>query len=273
MSEFAGANEESIAAWEANAEYWDEFQGDSGSSWQRDLVFPAAMNLLSPLPGRLLEIACGNGAFARVAARAGARVTATDASERMLELARARTPAELAIAWAQVDATDEGAVRRIAGGPFGAAACNMALMDMAEIGPLFAGLPAVLEAGAAFVVSVLHPAFCRGADATLFWERSESGDGRQVLVGGVKVTRYKSSERGLGVAARGQPTLQPYFDRPLEALLGTAFKRGWVLDGLVEPAFDGEDDGARTQPEWRLLPEIPPVIVFRFRHRGGAALD
>lgn len=273
MSEFAGANEESVAAWQANAEYWDEFQGDSGSSWQRELVFPAAMDLLSPLPPSLLEIACGNGAFARIAARAGAQVTATDASRRMLELARARTSPDLGIAWAQVDATDEHALREITGAPFEAAVCNMALMDMAEIAPLFAGLPAVLKPGAPFVVSVLHPAFCRGANTTLFWERSESGDGRQVLVGGVKITRYKSSELGLGVAARGQPVLQPYFDRPLEALLGTAFKQGWMLDGLVEPAFDGEDDGARIQPEWRLLPEIPPVIVFRFRHRDGAALD
>lgn len=268
MSEFGEANADSIEAWEANAEYWDEFQGDSGSSWQRDLAFPAAMEPLSPLPERLLEIACGNGNFARAAARAGVRVTATDASQRMLELARARTLENLEIAWARVDATDEEAVRRIAAGPFGAAACNMALMDMAEIGPLFAALPAVLEAGAPFVASVLHPAFCRGADATLFWERRESGDGRQLAAGGVKVTRYKSAEIGLGVAARGQPVLQPYFDRPLEALLGTAFERGWVLDGLLEPSFSGEDAEGRSQPDWKLLPEIPPVLAMRFRHRG-----
>ena len=269
MSEFGEANGESIEAWEANAEYWDEFQGDEGSSWQRELVYPATMELLRPLPGRLLEIACGNGAFARIAARAGARVTATDASERMLELARARTGDEPGIAWARVDATDEAAVRGISGGPFGAAACNMALMDMAEIGPLFAGLPAVLEAGAPFAASVLHPAFCRGPDARLFWERFESGDGRQMVTGGVKVTRYKSAGVGRGVAARGQPVMQPYFDRPLEALLGTAFERGWVLDGLMEPSFSGEDAEGRTQPDWKLLPEIPPVLVMRFRHRGG----
>ena len=269
MSDFPDANQDSVDAWQANAEFWDAVQGDDGNYWQRVLVFPPTLELLEPLPAALLEIACGNGNFARAAARAGAAVTATDASKRLLELARARTGADAAISWQRVDATDADALRLIEGAPFGAAVCNMALMDIAEISPLFEALPALLYPGAPFVASVLHPAFNQGPDTVLFRERVETAEGQLVQRTGVKISRYKSQGVSRGIAVTGQPSLQPYFNRSLETLLGAAFARGWSLDGLREPSFDIPDPESAGRLSWDDLAEIPPVIVLRFRHRGG----
>ena len=273
MSDFPDANQDSVDAWQANAEFWDALQGDDGNYWQCTLVFPPTMELLQPLPATLLEIACGNGNFARAAARAGAAVTATDASERLLELARVRTAADsgiedTAISWQRVDATDADALRLIERAPFGAAVCNMALMDIAEIGPLFEALPLLLDPGAPFVASVLHPAFNQGPDTVLFRERIETDDGRLVQRTGVRISRYKSQGVSRGIASVGQPSLQPYFNRSLETLLGAAFERGWVLDALREPSLDIPDPESESRLSWDDLAEIPPVIVLRFRHRG-----
>ena len=273
MSDFPDANQDSVDAWQANAEFWDALQGDDGNYWQRTLVFPPTMELLQPLPATLLEIACGNGNFARAAASAGAAVTATDASERLLELAQARTAADsgiedTTISWQRVDATDADALRLIAGAPFGAAVCNMALMDIAEIGPLFEALPSLLDPGASFVASVLHPAFNQGPDTVLFRERVETADGQLVQRTGVRISRYKSQGVSRGIASVGQPSLQPYFNRSLETLLGAAFERGWVLDALREPSLDIPDPESAGRLSWDDLTEIPPVIVLRFRHRG-----
>jgi hypothetical protein len=61
------ANEETRAAWNANAEVWDARMGDGGNDFFRLLQWPAIAHLLrvgewSPAdPPRILDVACGNG--------------------------------------------------------------------------------------------------------------------------------------------------------------------------------------------------------------------
>lgn len=57
-------------------------------------VLPAVLRVLGARPGALLDIACGDGAFAVAAARQGHQVTGLDASARMLEAARERAARE-----------------------------------------------------------------------------------------------------------------------------------------------------------------------------------
>lgn len=71
------------------ADFWDE-QMDAITS-QRSLIAPAVERLLGLRSvERMMELARGNGEFARRMSQLGATVLATDFSERMLELARAR---------------------------------------------------------------------------------------------------------------------------------------------------------------------------------------
>ena len=75
---------ETQAIWDGKAEFWDARMGE-GNPFQLVLVGPAAERLLMLQPGeRVLEIACGNGVFARRLARLGGRITATDFSRRFL---------------------------------------------------------------------------------------------------------------------------------------------------------------------------------------------
>ena len=271
MVDYPDHNAESIQAWEANAEFWDEAQGDEGNYWQRVLVFPNTLDLLQPLPASLLEIACGNGSFARQLTGIGVSVTATDGSEAQLERARQRSNG-LNIKWMQVDATDRTALAALSGAkgaPFGAVVCNMALMDIAEITPLFDMLPLALADDAPFIFSVLHPVFRPGPEVKLFRERTETPEGRFLEESGVKITNYLNTGVNRGIAVSGQPQIQPYFDRTLTELFTTAFDRGWVLDGIREPSItDGGDGNAEGRLSWDHLPNIPPVMVARLRHGG-----
>ena len=271
MVDYPDYNAESLDAWEANAEFWDDAQGDEGNYWQRVLVFPNTLELLQPLPTSVLEIACGNGNFARQLAREGVSVTATDASQAQLEAARKRSDG-FHLDLIKLDATDRGQLAALAGAkdsPFGAAVCNMALMDIAEITPLFDMLPLALVEDAPFVFSVLHPAFTPGPRVRLFRERTETPDGRFIEESGIRITSYLNRGVNHGIAIVGQPAIQPYFDRTLTELFGAAFERGWVLDGIREPSLtDGGKGNAENRLSWDHLPDIPPVMVVRLRHRG-----
>ena len=68
--------------------------GDQGSDYQRSLIFPGAFRMLAVKKGdRVLDLACGPGAFSRYMSKKGMRVEGLDASEQLLSYAAARSPA------------------------------------------------------------------------------------------------------------------------------------------------------------------------------------
>jgi 2-polyprenyl-3-methyl-5-hydroxy-6-metoxy-1,4-benzoquinol methylase len=153
-------NKISQDAWNQNAEFWDEKMGE-GNQFQRILVAPATERLLELKPGeRVLEIACGNGVFARRLAQLGAQVIATDFSHNLLEQAKERTTEyDNSIEYRFIDATDEEQLLALGERRFDAAVCNMAIMDIATIEPLMSALSHLLKVNGRFIFSVMHPCF------------------------------------------------------------------------------------------------------------------
>lgn len=96
--------------WDANARTWDAAIGTTGNSFYRHLISPTALSLLCPLPEeKILELACGNGIFARKLAELGSQVWATDFSENMVKIARERTGGEAGrrVRYMRLDVTNE----------------------------------------------------------------------------------------------------------------------------------------------------------------------
>ena len=264
------ANQETRAAWNQNAAFWDARMGE-GNDFVEVLLWPATERLLALRPGeRILDIACGNGLTSRRLAARGASVMAFDFAEEMIAHAierttRSRTTEHVErIQYRVLDATDEAALLALGEGQFDAALCNMALFDMAEIGPLVRALPRLLRAGGRFVFSVLHPCF-NSPHVALVGEM-EDREGDIVTVYSVKVFRYITPTVTHAAAMRGQPRPQLVFHRPLQVLFGACFEAGFVLDGLEERAFPPGHSSGREPLSWGgKFSEIPPVLVARMR--------
>jgi SAM-dependent methyltransferase len=251
------------ARWNANAGWWDETVGD-GNATQRLIVGPATERLLGPVDGlRILDVACGNGHFARRLADLGARVMAIDFSDVFLERARARSAVQGdRIAYRRVDATDAAELRALGAGSFDAAVCTMALMDMVETRTLFAGLKELLRPGAPFVFSVTHPVFNQtGANRGI-----EEVDGPRGLEERlyVRVDRYRTGGPGLGTGIVGQPVGHWYFERSFTELLAPAFGAGFAVDALEELACPPGMPSPRPL-SWGRFTEIPPFLIARVR--------
>jgi 2-polyprenyl-3-methyl-5-hydroxy-6-metoxy-1,4-benzoquinol methylase len=256
------------AVWEGIARWWDERVGE-GDDFQVRLVRPATERLLEARPGQyVLDLACGNGGFARRLAEQGCRVLACDFSPTFLERARARSAGQAGqVEYRLADLCDRGQLLAL-GGPFDAAVCTMAVMDMATVTPLLEGLRVLLRPGGRFVFSVLHPCF-NSTGCSLVAEL-EDRDGELRTTHAVKVTRYLSLGPTRGVGIRGQPQPHYYFNRPLGTLFSACFRAGFALTGLEEPAFP---ESAASRPlTWESCPDIPPALVARMELpvAGGA---
>lgn len=108
----------------------------------------AALALLAPQPGELvLDIGCGDGTLTLQIMAAGARVIGLDASEAMVEAARAKG-VDAFVADAQALGLDEQAERF---GQFDAAFSNAALHWMLDPDAVASGVLKVLRPGGRFV--------------------------------------------------------------------------------------------------------------------------
>jgi 2-polyprenyl-3-methyl-5-hydroxy-6-metoxy-1,4-benzoquinol methylase len=255
--------------WNQNAQFWSDTVGE-GNDFQRLLIGPATELLLDIRPGEVvLDIACGNGHFARRMAQLGAHVVATDFSERFLETAKARTVENVdRLEYCLVDATDESQLLSLGEGRFDAAVCTMGVMDMAAIEPLARALTRLLKAEGRFVFSVMHPCF-NTSDVALV---AEEVDLMGTVVHSVKVMRYLGMKPSRGLGIRGQPEPHYYFHRTLTTLLSAFFRAGMVMDGIEEPAYPEGFEGARVLT-WESFHEIPPVVVVRMRPGFSAQED
>ncbi len=208
-----------LAAWEENAEFWDEQMGDESNFFHCDIVRPNVEKLLAINENDfVLDIACGNGNFSQRMAKQGAKVTAFDYSNKMVEFAIKRRADVLdKVNFHVCDATNYEMLLNLKGEkPFTKAVANMAIMDISKISPLFKAVYEMLGQGGIFVFATHHPCFT--------YENDE----------------YFTSCINKGVAIEGQPMLQNYYHRSISDILNLAFEQGFVLDGFYEVPFETE---------------------------------
>ena len=268
--ELAGAAQQ---RWNQNAAFWDDYMGEQSNTFHNLLVRPAMERLLAVQPGdSVLDIGCGNGNFSRHLAGEGARVTAIDGSEEMIDRARKRTEGRAegspengnagSIDYRVIDVTDSERLVELGRNTFDAAVSNMAIMDMAVIGPMFEAVHGLLKPGGVFVCSLTHP--CFQAPYAVRYAEQEDRDGEMIKRFGIKIERYLTPQPFEGLGIVGQPVPQYYFHRPLSVLLTTCFEAGFVLDGIEERAFD-DSVKADRELSWANFRETPPMMAVRLR--------
>jgi 2-polyprenyl-3-methyl-5-hydroxy-6-metoxy-1,4-benzoquinol methylase len=255
-------NDQARTQWDSKAEFWDHMHGDEGNTFHRYLVGPAAEKLLNVQPGeKILDIGCGNGNFSRRLAELDAEVVASDFSAELIERAKARSQ-NLPITYHVVDATDEPALLSLGVGQFDAAVCNMAIMDIADIHPMFRAVHQLLKPSGRFVFTLQHPCFNNEAMTMMAEQVPQNGELLEFV--SVKLTDYLHIDARLSAGAPGEPNAHYVFHRTLTELLTTAFSAGFVMDGIEETAFS-EDLKSNNLLSWLNFHHIPAVFAARLR--------
>lgn len=140
-----------------SADLWNDKVGGDGSGIESTkFQIPIFFDMLGRLKGkRVYEIACGNGFLARKLAQAGAKVTASDVSPELIEIAKTRYTSE-GISYIVREGTN---IQGLQKSYFDAIVINQGIFYIENLDALFKGIHAILKPGGIVVFNFLHPLF------------------------------------------------------------------------------------------------------------------
>lgn len=256
-------NKISIQSWDKNAQMWNELMGE-GSRFQLDVVDPVLERMMPKIAKdmKIIEIGSGNGFLARRLAAQEAIVHAFDSSEVAVLLANDQTCNDLKkrTFFKVLDITKNRIPSDI-GTNFDVIICNMALMDIADITPVFSEAYRVLKKNGALIITQTHPCFEK-AVGPIFHEVLEK-DGISIHTYGIKVSTYLTSSYHRVRALPQLPSEHLFFHRPLSKIIQAGLEVGFVVDKFEEAAFP-QNKNITEHNGWHNLNEIPVIVGMRF---------
>jgi ubiquinone/menaquinone biosynthesis C-methylase UbiE len=245
------------------ADWYDRLVGDEGSEYHQKVVHPGVLRLLAVQPAEpVVDIACGQGALARLLHARGAEATGVDAAADLIRAARQRGPEP--IRYHVGDARELGFLPENA---FAAAACVLAIQNIHPIQPVFEGVRRILRPGGRFVLAMMHPCF-RGPKETRWgWDEGEGVQFR-------RVDRYLLPRKSPIVTHPGKtPDVYTWtFHRPIGAYVKALRNAGLLLDAVEEwPSHKTSEPGPRASAENTARKEIPMFLALRALNVSPAA--
>ena len=246
----AGKAEEK--GWDGVAGWYDKLVGADGSDYHRNVILPAAMELLAVREGEaVLDLCCGQGVLVRHLLSAGAgRVLGVDASGKLIGAARQRYGVEKTAAFLRADACAPG---DWADASFDAAACIMAVHDVPDADGLMRNIAAALKPGGRAVIVMMHPCFRIPKESHWGWDADQKIQYR-------RLDRYGKSLE-IGIQTRpglGTDEGTVFYHRPLAELITAMGKAGLGVTRCTELFSHRRSQvGPFSKAEHRAAEEFP----------------
>lgn len=211
--------------WDDNAQVYAEQIHRYGDINKEVLVTPHLLEMLGDLAGkRVLDAGCGEGFLSRLMADEGASVLAVDYSEKMLAMARERSPAERKIDYRHANLEK---MEGFQAGDFDLAVSSLVIQDLPDYKAAIGEIYRVLQPGGRFIMAIAHP--CFSSDGA--WERDAEGNKLYW-----RVDNYfdeRPIEQSWPIGAKSKSI---YFHRTLTSYYKALMAAGFEVEDLLEPA-------------------------------------
>lgn len=254
-------------SWEHVAEWYDRLlEGDGAGTYQKELILPNLLRLMNLKKGdRVLDLACGQGFFAREFSKIAPEVIGVDASKSLITLAKERSASAgpKVIDWHVAEAAK---LPFLAEGGVDKTVIVLALQNMEDIGSVFKECARVVKPGGELFFVLNHPAFRIPKASSWGWDDKEKAQYR-------RVDRYLSElkvpiDMHPGQRSGGGQTLS--FHRPLQSYFKALGKAGFGVVGMEEwNSHKKSEPGPRAVAEDRARKEIPLFLCFVCRRIGN----
>ena len=242
-------------SWGVVAEWYDDYLKKEGS-YQAEVILPNLSRMLGlTKTDTVLDLACGEGFFAREFAKLGAKVIGADISSELIEKAKkAGGPIlyKVAPATKLTFAKDK---------EFSVAVCVLALQNIEDIKGVFAEVRRVLATGGRFVIVLNHPTF-------RVLKRSSWGFDEAAQVQYRRIDGYLSAAKimvDMHPGKTGGPTTVS-FHRSLQDFTKALAANGFAITRLEEwTSHKLSGKGPRQKAEDTARKEIPLFMALEVK--------
>ncbi len=261
-------------SWGNVAEWYDETVEQKGS-YQKDLILPNLLRLMEIQKSeQILDLACGQGFFARAFQAAGAKVTGADISKELIEIAKTKSPKEISYHVASAESLpflkDESVDKVV---------IVLALQNIEKFRETIEESSRVLTKKGTLYIVLNHPAF-RIPKASSWEFSAEGGSASGGDAHKKKNTQYRRIDRYLSELRTNiamHPGSAPQeqtvsFHRPLQ-LYFKAFAKSGLAVLRLEEWISGKksQDGPRGIAEDFARKEIPLFLTIEAQKMSSSS--
>jgi len=245
--------------WDPVAAWYDKLVGESGSDYHQKVILPAALRMLSPQAGEsIIDVCCGQGVLIRPLLDAGvARYLGLDASPRLIAAAQSRHGKEPRVSFVTADACLRGAW---ADASHDAAACVMAVHDVADATALFSNISRSLKPDGRAVLVMMHPCFRVPKKTHWGWDGDQKIQYRRIDAYGTALEIPITTHPGMDCSEH-----TVFHHRSLAELLSAMGSGGLAVTACEELYSHRRSQGTGpfSKAEHRAAEEIPVFLALK----------
>lgn len=240
-------------SWEKVADWYDRLIEGEGT-YQKELILPNLLRLMDIKPADvILDLACGQGFFAREFYKKAKNVIGADASPSLIKIAKENSPKDV-----RFEVSKAESLGFIKSGSVGKVVIVLALQNMQDANIVLKEVGRVLKKGGELYVVLNHPAFRVPKQSEWGWDEKAKIQYRRVdrylselkipieMHPGVKNTEYTTS-----------------FHRPLQFYFKGLHKAGFSVVTMEEwNSHRKSEPGPRAEAEDLARKEIPLFLCL-----------
>ncbi len=240
-------------SWDTVADWYHDLLKAEGT-YQKEVILPNLLRVLELKAGEtVLDLACGEGFFAREFSKKGVRVIGLDAAKKLIEIAKKNSPSSIRF--------EVGLAEKI---PFlkdqsvDKAVVVLALQNLENVHQVFKEASRVLKLSGRIVLVLNHPAFRIPKASSWGWDEKEKIQYRRIdtyLSESREKIETHPSDQG------GDYTWS--FHRPLQFYFKSLEKNGFAVSRLEEwNSHKQSQAGPRAKAEDKARKEIPLFLMI-----------
>ncbi|MEK7610068.1 MAG: class I SAM-dependent methyltransferase [Patescibacteria group bacterium] len=250
-------------SWDNVADWYDDMLEQNPDSFQKNVLMPNLIRIVEPKKGMtILDLACGQGYFARAFFQNGAKVIGYDISKELITLAlEQEKKRKLEEDKIQFHVSPADSLPFIKDGTIDVVTIVLALQNIENIQGVFTECSRVLKIGGRLVIVINHPAFRIPQRSGWGWDEKTGKQYRQL-------DAYMSDDQikidmtpGEKLPQKKKSTIS--FHRPLQSYFKAISKAGFSVTRLEEwISHKKSQDGPRATEEDRMRKEIPMFLCL-----------
>ena len=240
-------------SWDKAAKWYDTFIEEEKGTYQKDLILPNLIRLLSLKKGEaLLDLACGQGFFTRSFSNTGAKVIGVDVSDKLISIAKKRSPSiPYYVSFADnMPFIQESSIDKIT--------IILAIQNIENASPIFKECNRILKHHGKIYLVLNHPAFRIPKETSWSWDEEKKIQYR-------RIDSYLSESR---VKIQLHPGSKPEdftwsFHRSLQYYSKTLYNNGFYIARMEEwNSHKRSEPGPQSEAENKARREIPLFLFI-----------